>query len=565
MSSVCSQAAAECSSECVSECWAAALSAPSCLEDCAASHGIVLSLILALPFILRTLEYFGEQLLDKANEARGGRGRGGRGRSGSKGGYRDLEKGGAGSPNRPRGRSRSGSGANRPRSPSGSGRSNLKPEPGSKMSAILEKVPRKGHWAEAADKREMDGLVLYGYAGGRLLFCHILQPVAYGVGFSLAYNDLSEHPLPFALAACVAVREALYLLATVGCVLVNPAFLLVDLDATAEDEFEGFLSTGKTSIVAYLATPVKLVALALLGKGGLNQKLAAKVVVLGTSGLDLCCLAALGAGLGASILPLYLTVFFSATLVGAGATVFLLFTDDEIIDSKLGAVFGAMAGLAFGGSFMVENGSLDSEHLSLTSPVVIIAVVEAGLAYYAYTLVYGDDADDDSDDDDDDEESSDEDDDYSDEDEDDEDDDVYRMGDEVEVYSNSSGKWCKGTVTKEEPSGAGTVQVEYTNASNALMTKVLQTESKDLRKVKKARPRRNSGGGGRSPKRGKKGKKNVSWGQNRSSDDSPARSSKRSPTKRAANTSAVERELTRKEADQDFQYTVLADFRKDGE
>ena len=104
MSSICSQAAAECSSECVSECWAAALSAPSCLEDCAASHGILLSLILALPFILRTLEYFGEQLLDKANEARGGRGRGGRGRSGSKGGYRDLEKG-AGSPNRPRGRS----------------------------------------------------------------------------------------------------------------------------------------------------------------------------------------------------------------------------------------------------------------------------------------------------------------------------------------------------------------------------------------------------------------------------------------------------------------------------
>ena len=118
-------------------------------------------------------------------------------------------------------------------------------------------------------------------------------------------------------------------------------------------------------------------------------------------------------------------------------------------------------------------------------------------------------------------------------------------------------------MTKEEPSGAGTVQVEYINASNALMTKVLQTDSKDLRKVIKAKPRRNSGG--RSPKRGKGGKKNVSWGQNRSSDDSPARSSKRSPTKRAANTSAVERELTRKEADQDFQYTVLADFRKDGE
>ena len=420
--SVCAQAAAECSSACVSECWSAALSAPACLEDCAESHSIVLSLILALPFILRTLEYFGEQLLEKANEARGGRG-GGRRRSGSKGGkYHDVEKGGAGSPNRPRGRSRSGSGANRPRSPSGSGRSNLKPEPGSKMSAILEKVPRKGHWAEAADKRNMDGLVLYGYAGGRLLFCHILQPVAYGVGFSLAYNDLSEHPLPFALAACVAVREALYLLATVGCVLVNPAFLLVDLDATAEDEFESFLSTGKTSIVAYLATPVKLVALALLGKGGLNQKLAAKVVVLGTSGLDLCCLAALGAGLGASVLPLYLTVFFSATLAGAGATVFLLFTDDDLIDSRLGAVFGAMAGLAFGGSFMVENGSLDSEHLSLTSPVVIVAVAEAGLAYFAYTLVYGDDDDDDSDDE---EESSDEDDDYSDEDEDEEDDGEY--------------------------------------------------------------------------------------------------------------------------------------------
>jgi len=139
--------------------------------------------------------------------------------------------------------------------------------------------------------------------------------------------------------------------------------------------------------------------------------------------------------------------------------------------------------------------------------VVIIAVVEAGLAYFAYTLVYGDADDDDSDDE---EESSDEDDDYSDEDEDEEDDDVYRTGDEVEVYSNSSNKWCSGTVTKEEPSGAGTVQVEYTNASNALMTKVLQADSKDLRKVKKqTRTRRNSGGGGRSPKRGKGGKKSV--------------------------------------------------------
>eukprot|EP01045_Picozoa_sp_COSAG04_P029835 COSAG04_NODE_5003_length_1784_cov_1.626706_2_plen_407_part_00 len=99
------------------------------------------------------------------------------------------------------------------------------------------------------------------------------------------------------------------------------------------------------------------------------------------------------------------------------------------------------------------------------------------LMYARFVEIYGIDPRDDDDDDDED-------------DDDDDDDHGYRVGEAVEVYSRSSSKWCSGTVVLRDrgaqgPSGPGTVKVEYTNARNAIMTKVLLADSKDLRKVMK--------------------------------------------------------------------------------
>ena len=115
----------------------------------------------------------------------------------------------------------------------------------------------------------------------------------------------------------MAAREALYLLSVLMCAWVNPAFLLVDVGATVRDGTVRGLNGGYSFLFMYVADPEKLVALALFDTGGLASYALMGVAMLGGSLLDLCGVAALGAGVGAGNLPPALAVGYSVTALGA--------------------------------------------------------------------------------------------------------------------------------------------------------------------------------------------------------------------------------------------------------
>ena len=67
-----------------------------------------------------------------------------------------------------------------------------------------------------------------------VILWHLLQPVLYFYVFIDDYHALGL--LQRVLGAGVALREALYALSVLTCVWVNPAFLLIDINAAVKDE-----------------------------------------------------------------------------------------------------------------------------------------------------------------------------------------------------------------------------------------------------------------------------------------------------------------------------------------
>jgi hypothetical protein len=164
---------------------------------------------------------------------------------------------------------------------------------------------------------------------------HLGYPAA--IWFVLVANRDVVPDLVFVL---LCGRQALHILTVLACACVNPAFLLVDVGASvkylgADDPWHG----GYIFLAMYVVAPEKFVALALFEKGGLDIGLLAKEprraavypssprllgallggggVVLCSTLLDLCGLAALAAGLGAGNLPPALVVGYSAIALSA--------------------------------------------------------------------------------------------------------------------------------------------------------------------------------------------------------------------------------------------------------
>ena len=146
-----------------------------------------------------------------------------------------------------------------------------------------------------------------------MLGWHLLQPALYFYVFLGAFSDLDTAQQ--VLGSLVAFREGVYALSVVACVVVNPAFLLVDMGATVREQDDGMLV-----LVMYVVAPEKYVVLALTNAGGLDKEnFGALWVFIASPLLDLCGMAALGAGLGAGPgkLPPPLAVGYSITTAGA--------------------------------------------------------------------------------------------------------------------------------------------------------------------------------------------------------------------------------------------------------
>jgi hypothetical protein len=152
----------------------------------------------------------------------------------------------------------------------------------------------------------------------RLLFWHTLQPILYFVVFAICSSDLDR--LQFTLGAMVGGREGLYLLCTILCVLCNPAFLVVDVQASIADEKATSIAPeweyGPSFLALYVLAPEKFVAFALFGKQGFNVRWLGNLIVVVSIILDLCAVGALGAGLGSDVLPLPLAIGYIVSALG---------------------------------------------------------------------------------------------------------------------------------------------------------------------------------------------------------------------------------------------------------
>ena len=159
-----------------------------------------------------------------------------------------------------------------------------------------------------------------GWVCFRMLAWHLLQPLAHWLVLADAWPDL--RPLQRTLGSCVAGREALYALLTVLCAVKNPGYFLMDVSATLTSEASGGIAKGSACLLRYLTAPDRVAAAALFSAGSLGQPDIGRCIMAAQWLLDLCGVAALGAGLGAGGLTPGLMLSYSATTIGTIWAVF---------------------------------------------------------------------------------------------------------------------------------------------------------------------------------------------------------------------------------------------------
>ena len=172
-------------------------------------------------------------------------------------------------------------------------------------------------WGAARDCNGLSPCQAAGRGALTLLGWHLLQPALYFYVFLGAFSDLDTAQQ--VLGSLVGIREGVYAVSVVACVVVNPAFLLVDMAATEREQDDWVTQLG-----LYVMAPEKFVVRALTQNRGRRMGSVGFVweFIVGPP-LDLCGMAALGAGLGAWLgagpgkLPPPLAVSYFITTAGA--------------------------------------------------------------------------------------------------------------------------------------------------------------------------------------------------------------------------------------------------------
>lgn len=285
----CDDDAEACSRQCVQHCWSEVTSAP-CIRDCVSCHGLWLLLGVLVPYLGRLVVDF---LLGEVKKRCGER-------------FACC---------RPKGR-----GEERQRAPDDSRRGQplLGTEEQVQGFTMDNLTGANSSWAAAV---EANGLSPFGATvrgAGRFLLWHVAQPAGYFAVYGCAVSAGELDDTQLGLGFAVAWREALYLLTVLACVVVNPAFLLVDVGASVRDTGGGDpLYRGYSFLAIYVLAPEMFVAFALSGQRGLS---AVVVSIM----LDGCGMAALGAGLRAGGLPPALAVGYCVTTLAALAFIGIL-------------------------------------------------------------------------------------------------------------------------------------------------------------------------------------------------------------------------------------------------
>ena len=184
--------------------------------------------------------------------------------------------------------------------------------PGFTMNQV---VARGSSWNVAIEANNMSqfGALVRGVI--KVLFWHLVQPLLYFWVFSQAFSGLE--PVQKILGTAVAVWEGFYAISVLLCVLVNPAFLLVEVRASVRDNTGGLGYGSISFLVMYVIAPEKYVLDALFQNGGLRRITMLEFFRNGGGLLDVCGVGALGAGLGTSKLLPTLAIGYFATALSA--------------------------------------------------------------------------------------------------------------------------------------------------------------------------------------------------------------------------------------------------------
>eukprot|EP01045_Picozoa_sp_COSAG04_P028832 COSAG04_NODE_4580_length_2005_cov_2.719307_1_plen_386_part_00 len=315
----CDDAAEACSRQCVQHCWSEVTSAP-CMKDCVSCRGFWLLLAVAIPYGGRLVVDF---LLGEVKKRCGKRlaccqpkGRDGEGIDGAA--LLDEQATAAGE---------------------GFTMKKLQDDDSSSW------ADDSSSWADAVEANGLSPFGALWRGAARFLLWHVAQPAGYFAVYGCAVSAGEVDGLQTWLGGFVAAREALYLLTVLVCVVVNPAFLLVDVGASVHDTSGENEQRGYGFLALYVLAPEKFVALAADRGDESNLFLCA---LLGGALLDLCGVAALGAGLGAGSLPPALAVGYSVTALAAVCFIGILATDGDEDFKKVAAVGAVLAAAAFG-------------------------------------------------------------------------------------------------------------------------------------------------------------------------------------------------------------------------
>jgi hypothetical protein len=186
-------------------------------------------------------------------------------------------------------------------------------------------------WTRAIELSGLSNAGAYFSAFMRLLFWHWLQPALYFLVFACYWHKLDSFQLIFGTA--VAVRELLYLLSTLICVVLNPSYLLLDVAASVRSTDLGIYG-GYKFLALYVLAPEKFVAYAMFGRGGaLNSEGLIRATFVCEVVLDLCGVGALASGLLASSkVPAALAVGYIATTLG-GVYILGLWVVVKVVDA----------------------------------------------------------------------------------------------------------------------------------------------------------------------------------------------------------------------------------------
>lgn len=494
---------------CMGACFTSALGwgAPPCLQTCAADHAMAVALLAVLPYACRVLDFCGNSLKEKV--------------SGSDDDDDDEPR----------------------KSKKGKGKDGKK----KKKYSRLDKKKESDHLTmklllDLDDDSFGDVAETYGWepgqaylcGAGRMLFCHVLQPVLYLVLFSFALQgspqdslqgstqDNGLHAVSVACGWCVALREAAYLVATLACAFKKPAFLLINVPATVEDtgkDGPGGLSSGKTFLAAYVSSPQSFVLNVLCSSLEVEEQ-PRRLALAGSFGLNVFAAAAFGSALAVPSVPLWLKAFYAATAIGGVFAGVAYFEHD---DSKTGGIYVALVAVALGGGYAIAG-----EMIELASaPTAALGAASLGLGYLAFDSS-GDNSDNsDESDSGDSGDSGGDSGDSGDSGGSGDEETGYKPFEMVKVFSKSANTWCEGQVQLVDTK-AGTVKVKYENNSGQTMEKVLMDNSPDLKRSK-----------------------------------SKSKTSKLSSNRSRSN-SSIKREIEKKEQEDEFRYQVRAEFKKKG-